>query len=91
MGTALESTEDIEDKKAIQDMVNEVQDDKVKSRGLQKALGAAINKVIFKGQDVAPVRNKVKAAIAKEVMADVVSKYKEWKKKGGKDADWPFK
>jgi hypothetical protein len=91
MGTAMESTEDREDKRAIQDMVSEVQNDKAKNRGLQKALGKAINEIIFRGQDVAPVRNKVKAAIAKQVKADVVSKFKEWKRNGSKPDEFPFK
>jgi len=91
MGTALESTEDRDDKKAIQDMVNEVQDNKVKNRALQKALGAAINEVIFNGQDIGPVRRKVKAAIAKQVKADIVSKFKKWKRNGSKPSEWPFK
>ena len=46
--------------------------------------------VILNGQDVAPVRTKVKAAIAKQVKSDVVSKYNEWKRKGRKPDEWPF-
>jgi hypothetical protein len=91
MGTATESTEDRQDKKAIQDMVDDVQNDEAKNRGLQKALRAAINKVIFKGQDIAPVRNKVKASIAKQVKADVVSKFKKWKSEGSDPDKFPFK
>lgn len=90
MGTAAESTEDRDDKRAIKDMVDEVKNDKEKNRSLQKALGTAINEVILNGQDVAPVRTKVKAAIAKQVKSDVVSKYNEWKKKGRKPDEWPF-
>ena len=91
MGTALDSTEDRDDKKAIQDMVDEVKDDKEKNRDLQKVLGAAINEIVFRGQDIAPVRNKVKAAIAKQVKADVVSKFQKWKRDGSKPDEWPFK
>ena len=91
MGTALESTQDRDDKKAIQDMVNEVHDDKVKNQGLQKALGKAINEVILHGGDVAPVRDRVTAAIAKKVKADVVSKFQKWVRDGKKTDDFPFK
>jgi hypothetical protein len=97
MGTALDSAEDLDDKKAIKEMVDEAAKDPEKNRRMQNAFRDAINDIIFKGQDIAPVRNKVKAAIAKKVQVEVLSKYVEWKKDVKKAQDkqedpppWPF-
>jgi hypothetical protein len=90
MGTALESTEDRDEREAIHRMIHEVNDDARKD--LDLAIREAIKRVIFEGQEMAPIRNTVKAAIAKEVKAEVLEKYLRWRDEDKKDPKkWPFK
>jgi len=90
MGTALESTEDRDEREAIHRMIHEVGIER--KEDLHLAIREAIKRVIFEGQEMAPIRNTVKAAIAKEVKAEVLEKYLRWRDEDKKDPKkWPFK
>jgi hypothetical protein len=90
MGTALQSTEDRDEREAIHRMIHEVSDDR--RRDLDLAIREVIKRVIFEGQEMAPIRNTVTAAIAKEVKAEVLDKYISWRDEDKKDPNkWPFK
>lgn len=90
MGTALESTEDSDEREAIHRMIHEVADQR--KEDLHLAIREAIKTVIFEGQEMAPIRNTIKAAIAKQVKAEVLDKYTRWRDEDKKDPKkWPFK
>ena len=76
MGTALQSTTDRDDSAALKRIIRAASKDPKRSRQLRNALSKAINKVIFKGSEIAPVRNTVTAAIAVQVEKDVLRKFK---------------
>ena len=92
MGTALESAEDRDDKEAIQQMTREHAPGTDARKDIDLALRKAINTVIFEGQEMAPIRNTIKAAIAKRVKEEVFQKYERWKNETKRDPNkWPFK
>ena len=82
------------DKKAIQTMADAIKNQQQVPNAedrLNRAMGKAINEVIFKGQEIAPIRNTVKAAIAKKVKEEIVEKFNHWVKNDKKDPNkFPF-
>jgi hypothetical protein len=91
MGTATQSTTDRDDLKDIKRLIRKAGQNSKNKEGLSKALGKAINKIIFEGDDIAPVRNTVTAAIAKQIKTDILPKFKTWEARGSKPNEFPFK
>jgi hypothetical protein len=93
MGTALESTEDRDEREAIHKMIHEVErTGSTERKELDIAIREVIKRVIFQGQEMAPIRNTVKAAIAREIKAEVLDKYIRWRDEDKQDPKkWPFK
>ncbi|MGH7926468.1 MAG: hypothetical protein ACREQV_01555 [Candidatus Binatia bacterium] len=92
MGSALESAEDRDDKEAIQQMTFENAPGTDARRDIDLALRKSINAAIFEGQEMAPIRNTIKAAIARRVKEEVLEKYEHWKNEDKRDPNkWPFK
>jgi hypothetical protein len=92
MGTALQSTDDRNDIRAIKKMVSEIKSGTAKRRALDIALGEAINTVVFDGPEIAPIRRTVTAAIAKRIKEDVLDKFTHWVKVDKRNSKkFPFK
>jgi hypothetical protein len=93
MGTALQSTEDPDEREAIHEMIHDVERiGDTERKELDIAIREVIKRVIFEGQEMAPIRNTVKAAIARDVKTEVLDKYIHWRDVDKKDpAKWPFK
>jgi hypothetical protein len=88
MGTSTQSTKDIQDARVLKRLL------KVKKKqfkaDLNRVLGRATKKAI-NGDAVAPVRDVVLDAIAKQIKKDILPKFIKWEKGAKVDAKWPFK
>jgi hypothetical protein len=92
MGTALQSTDDRNDIRAIKRMIREIKSGTPKRRALDIALGEATNAVVFEGPEIAPIRRTVSAAIAKRIKEDVLDKFTHWIKVDKRNPKkFPFK
>jgi hypothetical protein len=91
MGTATQSTKDIQDARVLKRLVKASQRTNLQKADLNRILGRATAKAL-KSQELAAMRDSVLGAVAKQIKKDILPKFTRWETRDqGKRSKWPFK